>query len=263
VHLTFVPDEEIGGVLGMKQFVKHEEFKKLNVGFALDEGLANPSDAFTVFYGERSLWWVQVRCHGNPGHGSRFIENNAAEKVRKIINSFLDFRGQQEKKLKSSGCLTLGDVTTVNLTMLQGGIAYNVVPNEMSAGFDIRIAPTVDLAEFEQQIKAWCTEAGEDVTYEFVQKNENKTLTSTDESDMWWGAFSTACKNMGMVLEKEIFPAATDSRFLREEGYPAIGFSPMNNTPILLHDHNEFLNEAVFLKGVDIYFNIIPALASA
>ena len=24
---------------------------------------------------------VQVRCPGNPGHGSRFIENNAGEKV--------------------------------------------------------------------------------------------------------------------------------------------------------------------------------------
>ena len=33
------------------------------------------------------------------------------------------------------------------------------------------------------------------------------------------------------------------SRFLRELGIPAIGFSPMPNTPTLLHDHNEYLNE--------------------
>lgn len=98
VHLVFVPDEEIGGLLGMKLFVKHEEFKKLNVGLSLDEGLANPTDAFTVFYGERSPWWVLVRCPGNPGHGSRFIENTAAEKLRKVINNFLDFRGMEEKK---------------------------------------------------------------------------------------------------------------------------------------------------------------------
>ena len=36
-------------------------------------------------------------------------------------------------------------------------------------GFDIRIATTVDLVEFEEKIKTWCTEAGEDVTYEFIQ----------------------------------------------------------------------------------------------
>ena len=31
-------DEEIGGRQGMKKFVQHKEFTKLNVGFALDEG---------------------------------------------------------------------------------------------------------------------------------------------------------------------------------------------------------------------------------
>ena len=40
----------------MGAFVQSDLFKRLNVGFCLDEGLANPTDAFTVFYGERSAW---------------------------------------------------------------------------------------------------------------------------------------------------------------------------------------------------------------
>jgi len=32
-------DEEVGGAKGMKLFVQMEYFKKLNVGFALDEGV--------------------------------------------------------------------------------------------------------------------------------------------------------------------------------------------------------------------------------
>jgi len=40
----------------MKQFVKTDDFKAMNLGFALDEGLANPTDSFTIFYGERSVW---------------------------------------------------------------------------------------------------------------------------------------------------------------------------------------------------------------
>lgn len=43
---------------------------------------------------------------------------------------------------------------------------------------------------------------------------------------------------------------------------PALGFSPMNKTPVLLHDHDEFLNEDVFLKGIDIYCQIIPAIGN-
>lgn len=263
IHMTFVPDEEIGGKLGMNLFVKHTEFEKLNVGFALDEGLANPTDAFTAFYGERSPWHCVVSCRGNPGHGSRFIENTAAEKIRKVLNTFLDFRAEQEKKLQSDGCLLLGDVTTVNLTSLGGGVQHNVVPNELIAGFDIRIPPTVDLVAFEEQIKKWCTDAGDEVTYELKQKDMNQKVTSTDKDDMWWSAFTKPLSDMGLVIEKEIFPAATDSRYLRAAGYPAIGFSPMNNTPILLHDHNEFLNEDVFLRGIDIYCQLIPSLAEA
>ena len=44
-----------------------------------------------------------------------------------------------------------------------------------------------------------------------------------------------------------IFPAGTDASYIREAGIPAFGFSPMNHTPILLHDTNEFLNEKIFL----------------
>lgn len=40
----------------MKAFLLSEEWKELNVGFALDEGLANPIDEYTVFFGERMPW---------------------------------------------------------------------------------------------------------------------------------------------------------------------------------------------------------------
>lgn len=38
ILFSFFPDEEVGGHKGMETFVKHPEFKKLNIGFALDEG---------------------------------------------------------------------------------------------------------------------------------------------------------------------------------------------------------------------------------
>ena len=64
-------------------------------------------------------------------------------------------------------------------------------------------------------------------------------------------------------MEPEIFPASTDSRFLRELGIPALGFSPMRNTPILLHDHNEYIDEGVFVEGISVYERLITALAAA
>lgn len=73
----------------MASFVEHPEFAKMNIGFALDEGIASEDDNYLVFYGERNTWGVKVTCSGNPGHGSKFIENTAAEKF--VKNFFLCF----------------------------------------------------------------------------------------------------------------------------------------------------------------------------
>ena len=42
IHLTFMPDEETGGVHGMGHFIKSDDFKQLNVGCAFDEGALSP-----------------------------------------------------------------------------------------------------------------------------------------------------------------------------------------------------------------------------
>ncbi len=76
VHITMVPDEEIGGRDGLGTFVKSDAFAALNVGCALDEGLANPNKGeVTVFYGERAIFWIRIKASGNVGHGSRFIKD--------------------------------------------------------------------------------------------------------------------------------------------------------------------------------------------
>jgi aminoacylase len=59
---------------------------------------------------------------GNPGHGSQFIKNTAAEKVQKLINKLLGFREEQKAIFESDPDIKLGDVTTVNLTTMEGGI---------------------------------------------------------------------------------------------------------------------------------------------
>lgn len=56
IHLTFVAEEEQGGVDGMRVFAFTDQFKALNAGFSLDEGIASENEVFNVFYAERSTW---------------------------------------------------------------------------------------------------------------------------------------------------------------------------------------------------------------
>jgi len=60
-----------------------------------------------------------VHCPGTTGHGSLLLPDTAGEKVRIIIDHFMDFREQEKKKLDSDPSLTIGDVTSVNLTQLK------------------------------------------------------------------------------------------------------------------------------------------------
>lgn len=262
IHISFVPDEEIGGVLGMKEFVHTEDFKTLNIGFALDEGVASPTETFYMFNGERSIWHIEVHCTGNPGHGSLMLDNTAGEKIRVIIDRFMDFRAIEKEKLKDTTKYQLGDVTSVNLTQIKGGVQTNVIPNELIAVFDVRLTPTVDHNEFEAMIKKWCQEAGEGVFYTFEQKEPKVENTKLDDTNPFWIAFKNACDKKGITLQIGIFPGGTDSRFVRNVGIPAICFSPMNKTKILLHDHDEYLNKDIFLRGIEIYMEIIPAIAN-
>ena len=63
-------------------------------------------------------------------------------------------------------------------------------------------------------------------------------------------------------MKTEICGGATDGRYIRGVGISAIGFSPMNNTPVLLHNHNEYLNVDTFLKGIEIYIQILTSVGN-
>lgn len=143
IRLFLGADEEIGGLLGVKEFVKTDEFRALNIGFSLDEGIASPTDDFPVFYAERAIWRVEFKCNGNAGHGSLLHKNTAGEKVDQIISKFMEFRRHEVFRLESNPELTIGDVTTVNLTVMNGGKQSNVVPPSLTVTFDLRLANDV------------------------------------------------------------------------------------------------------------------------
>lgn len=136
----------------MRAFVKTDAFRNLNVGFALDEGIASPDEEFPVFYAERSVWRINFKCMGTTGHGSLLHENTAGEKLRRLLDRIMDYRAEQVETLKNNPEFTIGDVSTVNLTILQGGVLTNVVPPHLSAKFDIRLAVDVDHAAFEKMV---------------------------------------------------------------------------------------------------------------
>lgn len=196
-----------------------------------------------------------------------------------VVNKALAFRQQQEEALgwdTHQGCShskakKLGDVTTLNVTMLKGGVscdggktyALNVIPIEAEAGFDVRICPSLATGDFKAMLDEWCADEGLSWTFApWTSPLHDHHLTDTDRTtNPFFGIFEDACVALGERVEREIFPAGTDSRFLRAMGIQAVGFSPMARTPTLLHEHNEALAVSTYLRGIEVYETIIKDLA--
>lgn len=50
------------------------------------------------------------------------MPNTAGEKLRVVIDKFMDFRQNQKARLENDPNLTIGDVTSVNLTVIKVSI---------------------------------------------------------------------------------------------------------------------------------------------
>ena len=57
-----MPEEELGGMEGMRLFVHTDHFKELNLGFALDEGIGNGFHGFPANSPHDKIppWWEYV-----------------------------------------------------------------------------------------------------------------------------------------------------------------------------------------------------------
>ncbi|XP_060198052.1 uncharacterized protein LOC132627020 [Lycium barbarum] len=274
VHILYIPEEEVGGFDGMGKFVERKEFEELNVGFVMDEGQASTNDEFRVFYADRTPWHMVIKAVGTPGHGSKLYDNTAMENLMKSIEVVTKFR-ESKFDIVKAGLAANSEVVSVNPVFLKAGtpsptgFVMNMQPSEAEAGFDIRMPPTTDPQLMRKIIEEQWAPTWRNMTYEITEKGflrDNKgrpLMTLASDSNPWWSIFNEAVTRAGGKLSKpEILASTTDARFMRRLGIPSFGFSPMKNTPILLHDHNEFLKDTVYLEGIKVYESIIKSLSS-
>lgn len=178
------------------------------------------------------------------------------------MDKIYDYRTIQEKFLNDNPDLTLGDITTMNVTQIHAGKQRNVLPPFIEVTVDMRIALTVKTEKFEEMLNQWAKESGEKIEIEYLVKEAYCAPTKTDDSNIFWKAFKEATDEMNLKIKPQVFPAGTDAFYTRFQGIPAIGFSPMNHTPVLLHDHDEYLHADIYLKGIEIYKNIISRIGN-
>lgn len=148
VHLVYAADEETREGFGWKAFIDTDEFKSLNTGFVLDEGGSSETDVIDVYYAERNGMRVYVDCYGESAHAAGLPDGTAAEQAAYMIRKMYRLRRAEVMRLKANKSLTLGEVTSINLTIMKGGIENNVIPREINLVFDVRLTVSVPQEQF-------------------------------------------------------------------------------------------------------------------
>lgn len=67
----------------------------------------------------------RVTAKGKTGHASIMFEDTAAQKIHHVMNKLLQIRTEQKQLLESNPDIELGEVTSVNMTML--GVSFGTI----------------------------------------------------------------------------------------------------------------------------------------
>lgn len=270
IHVSFVPNEEIGGMGGMADFVKTPQFRALNLEFAWDESCASPLQYFLVFFAERTIWQFAMRIRAEPGHAAMPLTSTCETKLKILLDEIARFRQRDLEIVGKRSDAKLGHFTTVNLTRIDGGELLNVLPREIIAYFDMRIGVDTKLIPIYDEINRWAIAANggnkapmtdkNSVTVEWIKRSPKSEDTDL-RNDMCM-KFFTFLQDNNVPYALTVAPGSTDARWLRDEGIPVLGFTPIKMTPPLLHGNNEYIYKKQFLTNIDLMTNLIKHMAT-
>lgn len=120
IHIFAVPDEEIGGLTGSKQFVQTSAFKKLNIGAIIDEGHASGDATYLdIKVAERKPIQIHVTVIGSTAHGSHLLAHNAIHDLVQFLHEIVTIHVEEQKKI---GLQQPGELLSCNISSLTAGI---------------------------------------------------------------------------------------------------------------------------------------------
>jgi acetylornithine deacetylase/succinyl-diaminopimelate desuccinylase-like protein len=261
-----VADEEAGGSHGARWLVEHAR-DAVAADWVVSESAWPPvptpeGERLLVTVGEKGIFWLRLRVHGTPGHGSRPLGADnalvkAAEVVRRLASHHSDtvlrddWAAVWRRWLEGMGYppdvvalltdpnrvdegiarLDPGMAATAHActhmtiapTVARGGVKTNVIPDEVELQVDIRLLPGQTPEGAIAELREALGDLADDVDIEVIDRTV-PTVSPTDTP--LWEALVRAARALRpqATLIPALTTGGTDARFFRELGIPAYGF---------------------------------------
>lgn len=233
---------------------------------------------------EKAPFWLQLKATGQPGHGSRPIADSAPNRLVRAmarVNSyeppikllpavekfFQDIAPLQTepwrtkfahireslkdaafaKELTSQREYNFLLRNTISLTMLSGSKQTNVIPNEATCNFDVRLLPGEDPQNFLAELAKVIADPSIKITNVNTFKPPNSSPIDTE----LFRAISSLTKrhHPEALITTKMLSGYTESQLYRQLGITCYGWSPVYTTV----EENEGVhgnNERISVKNV-------------
>ncbi len=292
-----VADEEAGGGQGARWLLEAHPALFADVSGVINEGGSNR------VLNDRLIWWgvevtqkrplwLKVTAEGRGGHASGLHPGSATHRLVAGLARLIDrpprFRvteaahiylgtlarleggrteelyrrieaGDEVTSLSMLPGLPIFFLDSVQVTELDNGRGSNVVSPSASASIDIRLLPDTDSDAFLAEVRELL---GDDLEVEVVLDAPEAPASPRDHP--LYRALEEILGVRAPVVPTFI-PGTTDSRFFRQRGIPAYGFSPFSinvQDARGVHAANESVPVDAFLRGVETMTRILRLYVS-
>ncbi|NYT14256.1 MAG: M20 family metallopeptidase [Candidatus Methanofastidiosa archaeon] len=216
IYFCAVSDEEMGSHFGVEYIVEK--------GFKPDYAIVPDSGSIDkAIIGEKGAAWFDLESYGKQSHGSTpELGINAIIKVSKLISDFEKF----DFNLKYDSRFT---PPTVNVGMISGGNAPNIVASRCKVTLDVRypvgITESMILKRISDEIDVLKSKDN-DVDIRLGEVTTRHFPHVIEQNSKLIDIFKKTAQEIGMPLEFETSSGITVAKIFNLNGIPAIAHSP-------------------------------------
>ena len=229
--LLLTYDEEVGTV-GARRFA---ETADASVAIPLDVVIGEPTSLRVVRL-HKGMLRIQLVFHGRAAHsGFPHLGRNAIEPAARSIAALAELRATMERERPAHGeHFPEVPYAALNVGVVQGGSAANVIPDRCTVQLGIRLLPGMKAEEVAERIREAVTGALPDERFDLTIPSESPAMI-LDEG----AALHRELSSLLGQTETESVAFATDAGWLQRVGYRCVIFGPGDIK--VAHRANEFV----------------------
>lgn len=218
--------------------------------------IAEPTRGDVVLAHKGALW-VEIATHGKTAHGSMPKEGvNAIERMYRVLGWLLE-----EFEFAVDPDPVLGE-PTLNVSVINGGVKVNVVPDECRLQVDIRTVPAQDHGEIldviERRLDSF-RQSLNDFDCEVTILSERLPVNTSTEERLARVAEDVRRETYGAPSSRIAAPYYTDASVLVEArpDLPVVVCGPGDDR--LAHQPNEWVSTEAFDESIAFYERLAAA----